>query len=129
MSEGFAGYHPAKVLSCHNYPQVTPLQHIFFFYYTCNEILILKVGTMKTEKKFDEKLLAIVDFVREKKFYIVDPSDIQSLLHHHSSEFLSTPPPIIFQSVLVYDPEIFQSQLDSLRKSLKSKSMSDSLNN
>ena len=84
---------------------------------------------MKTEKKFDEKLLAIVDFVKEKKFYIVDPSDIQSFLHHHSSEFLSTPPPIIFQSVLVYDPVVFQSELDSLRKSLKSKSMSNSSNN
>lgn len=84
---------------------------------------------MKTEKKFDEKLLAIVDFSKEKKFYIVDPSDIQSFLHHHSSEFLSTPPPIIFQSVLVYDPVFFQSELDSLWKSLKSKSMSNSSNN
>lgn len=84
---------------------------------------------MKTEKDFDEKLLAIVDFSKEKKFYIVDPSDIQSFLHHHSSEFLSTPPPIIFQSVLVYDPVVFQSELDSLWKSLKSKSMSDPLNN
>lgn len=84
---------------------------------------------MKTEKIFDEKLLAIVDFAKEKRFYIVDPSDIQSFLHHHSSEFLSTPPPIIFQTVLVYDPVVFQSELDSLRKSLKSKSMSDPLNN
>lgn len=84
---------------------------------------------MKTEKGFNEKLLAIVDFAKEKKFYIVNPSDIQSFLHHHSSEFLSTPPPIIFQSVLVYDPVFFQSELDSLWESLKSKSMSDSLNN
>lgn len=84
---------------------------------------------MKTEKIFDEKLLAIVDFSKEKKFYIVDPSDIHSFLHHHSSEFLSTPPPIIFQSVLVYDPVAFQSELDSLWKSLKSKSMSNSSNN
>lgn len=84
---------------------------------------------METEKKFDEKLLAIVDFSKEKKFYIVDPSDIQSFLHHHSSEFLSTPPPIIFQSVLVYDPVVFQSELDSLWKSLKSKSISNSSNN
>lgn len=84
---------------------------------------------MKTEKNFDEKLLAIVDFSKEKKFYIVSPSDIQSFLHHHSSEFLSTPPPIIFQSVLVYDPVVFQSELDSLWKSLKSKSMSNSSNN
>lgn len=81
---------------------------------------------MKTEKIFDEKLLAIVDFSKEKKFYIVNPSDIQSFLHHHSSEFLSTPPPIIFQSVLVYDPEIFQSELDSLWKDTP---MSNSLNN
>ena len=86
---------------------------------------------MKTNdfKLMDEKLLAIVDFGKEKKFYIVDHSDTQSFLHHHSSEFLSTPPPIIFQSVLVYDPVVFQSQLDSLRKSLESKSMSNSLNN
>lgn len=86
---------------------------------------------MKTKdfKLMDEKLLAIVDFAKEKKFYIVDSSDIQSFLHHHSSEFLSTPPPIIFQSVLVYDPVVFQSQLDSLWKSLKSKPMSDPLNN
>jgi hypothetical protein len=84
---------------------------------------------MKTEKDFDEKLLAIVDFSKERKFYIVNPSDIQSFLHHHSSEFLSTPPPIIFQSVLVYDPVVFQSELDSLWKSLKSKSMSNSSNN
>lgn len=56
----------------------------------------------------DEKLLAIVDFGREKKFYIVDPSD---------SEYLSSSPfPVIFQPVLVYDPVIFQSQLDSLLK-------------
>lgn len=86
---------------------------------------------MKTNdfKLMDEKLLAIVDFGNEKKFYIVNRSDIQSFLHHHSSEFLSTPPPIIFQSVLVYNPVVFQSQLDSLRESLKSKSVSNSLNN
>lgn len=84
---------------------------------------------MKTEKNFDEKLLAIIDFAKEKKFYIVNPSDIQSFLHHHSSEYLSTPPPIIFQSVFVYDPVVFQSELDSLWKSLKSESMSNSSNN
>lgn len=86
---------------------------------------------MKTNdfKLMDEKLLAIVDFGKEKKFYIVDSSDIQSFLHYHSSEYLSCPPPIIFQSVLVYDPVVFQSQLDSLRKSLESKSMSNSSNN
>lgn len=80
---------------------------------------------MKTEKDFDQKLLAIVDFGKEKKFYIVDPFDIQSFLHHHSSEFLFTPPPITFQFVLVYDPVVFQSELHSLWKSLKSKSMSN----
>lgn len=72
---------------------------------------------MKTEdfKLMDEKLLAIVDFGKEKKFFIVDHSDIQSFLRHHSSEFLTCPPPVIFhQSVLVYDPIAFQSQLDSL---------------
>lgn len=82
---------------------------------------------MKTEKIFDERLLAIVDFGKEKRFYIiVDPSDIQCFLRHHSSKFLSTPPPIIFQSVLIYDPIAFQSQLDSLQKS---RSMSNSSNN
>lgn len=87
---------------------------------------------MKTKnfKLMDEKLLAIVDFAKNKKFYIVDPSDIQCFLHHHSSEFLSTPPPIIFQSVLAYDPIIFQSQLDSLRESeSKFKDMFNSSNN
>lgn len=124
MSEGFGGYLPPKVFSRHNYPQVTPLQHIFFFYYTCNEILILKVDTMETKKikLMDEKLLAIVDFSKEKKFYIVNSSDVQSFLVHHSSEHLSFPPPIIFQTVMVYDPIVFQSQLDSLwRDSYSSK--------
>ena len=81
---------------------------------------------MKTKefKSMDEKLLAIVDFGREKKFYIVDCSDIQSFLAHHSSERFSCP--IIFQTVLVYDPVAFQSQLDSLRKDA---SMSNPLNN
>lgn len=84
----------------------------------------------KDFKLMDEKLLAIVDFGREKKFYIVNSSDIQAFLMHHSSERLSTPPPIIFQSVLVYDPIIFQSQLDSLRKDLSSRSsMSNPSNN
>lgn len=83
---------------------------------------------MKTKefKSMDEKLLAIVDFGREKKFYIVDCSDIQSFLAHHSSERFSCPPPIIFQTVLVYDPVTFQSQLDSLWKDA---SMSNPLNN
>lgn len=75
----------------------------------------------KKFKSMDEKLLAIVDFSKEKKFYIVDPSDVQSFLAHHSSEHLSCPPPIIFQTVMVYDPIIFQSQLDSLWKDLSSK--------
>ena len=84
----------------------------------------------KDFKLMDEKLLAIVDFSKEKKFYIVDPSDVRSFLHHHSSEHLSCPPPIIFQSVLVYDPIVFQSQLDSLRKDLSSRSsMSNPSNN
>lgn len=73
----------------------------------------------------DEKLLAIVDFAKEKKFYIVDPSDLQCFLQHHSSKFLSTPPPIIFQSVLVYDPIVFQSQLDSFRKSISKSNFSN----
>lgn len=73
----------------------------------------------------DEKLLAIVDFAKEKKFYIVDPSDLQCFLQHHSSKFLSTPPPVIFQSVLVYDPIAFQSQLDSFRKSISKSNFSN----
>lgn len=80
----------------------------------------------KESKLMDEKLLAIVDFVREKKFYIVDCSDIQSFLAHHSSKHFSCPPPIIFQTVLVYDPVAFQSQLDSLWKDT---STSNPLNN
>lgn len=80
----------------------------------------------KDFKLMNEKLLAIVDFGKEKKFYIVDPSDIQSFLVHHSSECLSSLPPIIFQSVLVYDSIAFQSQLDSL---WKSRSMSNPSNN
>ena len=70
----------------------------------------------KKIKLMDEKLLAIVDFSKEKKFYIVNSSDVQSFLVHHSSEHLSSPPPIIFQTVMVYDPIVFQSQLDSLRR-------------
>jgi hypothetical protein len=83
---------------------------------------------MKTKefKSMNEKLLAIVDFGKEKKFYIVDCSDIQSFLAHHSSEHFSCPPPIIFQTVLVYDPVAFQSQLDSLWRDTP---MSNPLNN
>jgi hypothetical protein len=117
VSEGFGGYLPPKVSSCHNYPQVTPLQRIFFFYYTCNEILILKVDTMETKKfkLMDEKLLAIVDFGNERKqFFIVDRLDLQSFLDLYSCDRMSFPPPVIFQSVLVYDPIAFQSQLDYL---------------
>lgn len=87
---------------------------------------------MKTNdfKLMDEKLLAIVDFSKEKKFYIVDSSDVQSFLHYHSSEYLSCPPPIIFQTVMVYDPIAFQSQLDSLRKDSSFRSStSNPLNN
>lgn len=73
---------------------------------------------MKTSKTFEERLLATVDFGEEKKFYIVDHSDVQRFLRHHSSEFLSTPPPIIFQSIFVYDPVIFQSELESLWKDI-----------
>lgn len=80
----------------------------------------------KDFKLMDEKLLAIVDFSIEKKFYIVDPSDLQCFLQHHSNKFLSTPPPIIFQSVLVYDPVAFHSQLNSL---WKAPSMSNPLDN
>lgn len=80
----------------------------------------------KEFKLMDEKLLAIVDFGKEKKFYIVDCSDIQSFLAHHSSERFACSPPIIFQTVLVYDPVVFQSQLDSLRKDA---SMFNPLNN
>lgn len=69
----------------------------------------------KKIKLMDEKLLAIVDFGKEKKFYIVEHSDVQSFLDHHSSKYLSLLPPIVFQSVLVYDPVAFKSQLDSLR--------------
>lgn len=83
---------------------------------------------MKTKdfKLMDEKLLAIVDFGKEKKFYIVEYSDLQSFLHHHHSNEHLPCPPVIFQSVLVYDPVAFQSQLDSLRKI---KSMSNPSNN
>lgn len=80
----------------------------------------------KELKTMDEKLLAIVDFGREKKFYIVGCSDIQSFLAHHSSKRFACPPPIIFQTVLVYNPVAFQSQLDSLWKDV---SMSNPLNN
>lgn len=73
MSEGFGGYLPPKVFSRHNYPQVTPLQHIFFFYYTCNEILILKVDTMK--------YLVIVDDMRgSKREFVCESSDLRDLI-------------------------------------------------
>lgn len=79
----------------------------------------------KDFKLMDEKLLAIVDFGKEKKFYIVEYSDLQSFLHHHSNERLSCPPPVIFQSVLLYDPIAFQSQLDSLWRSESMSNPSD----
>lgn len=85
---------------------------------------------MKTKdfKLMDEKLLAIVEFsnVNDKRFYLVDPSDIRSFLDHHSTKYLTSLPSIVFQSVLIYDPIIFQSQLDSLWKDT---SMSNPSNN
>lgn len=59
-----------------------------------------------------EKLYAMVDFGKEKKFYIVDYSDVQFFLRHYSSERFSFPPTIVFRPVPVYDPIAFQSQLD-----------------
>lgn len=72
----------------------------------------------KDFKLMDEKLLAIVEFsnVKDKIFYLVDPSDIRSFLDHHSTKYLTSLHSIVFQSVLIYDPDVFQSQLDSLRK-------------
>lgn len=67
--------------------------------------------------KLNEKLLAIVDFGNQKKFYIVDSFNVQSFLDHHSSNRFSLPPLVIFQSAFVYDPVVFQSQLDSQWKS------------
>lgn len=85
---------------------------------------------MKTKdfKLMDEKLLAIVEFsdVKDKRFYLVDPSDIRSFLDHHSTKYLTSLPSIVFQSVLIYDPDVFQSQLDSLWKDT---SMSNPSNN
>lgn len=85
---------------------------------------------MKTKdfKLMDEKLLVIVEFsnVNYKRFYVVDPSDILSFLDYHSSKYLTSLPSIVVQSVLIYDPDVFQSQLDSLRKDI---SMSNPSNN
>lgn len=82
----------------------------------------------KDFKLMDEKLLAIVEFsdVKDKRFYLVDPLDIRSFLDHHSTKYLTSLPSIVFQSVLIYDPDVFQSQLDSLWKDT---SMSNPLNN
>lgn len=70
----------------------------------------------KDLKFMDEKLLAIVEFsnIKDKRFYLVDPSDIRSFLDHHSTKYLTSLPSIVFQSVLIYNPDVFQSQLDSL---------------
>lgn len=81
----------------------------------------------KEFKSMDEKLLAIVDFGKQKQFFIVDHLDIQSFLDLYSCDRMACPPPVIFQSVLVYDPIAFQSQLDFLNA--KSDSMSNPLNN
>jgi hypothetical protein len=83
----------------------------------------------KDFKLMDEKLLAIVEFsnVNDKRFYLVDPSDIRSFLDHHSTKYLTSLPSIVFQSVLVYDPIAFQSQLDFLNDD--SDSISNPLNN
>jgi hypothetical protein len=82
----------------------------------------------KDFKLMDEKLLAIVEFsnVKDKRFYLVDPSDIRSFFDHHSTKYLTSLPLIVFQSVLIYDPDVFQSQLGSLWKDT---SMSNPFNN
>lgn len=82
---------------------------------------------IKDFKLMDEKLLAIVDYGKEKHFFIVDHSDLQSFLGLYSCDRVSCPPPVIFQSVLVYDPIAFQSQLDFLND--KSKPISNPSNN
>lgn len=81
----------------------------------------------KDFKLMDEKLLAIVDLGKEKQFFIVDHSDLQSFLALYSCDVMSCPPPVILRSVLVYDPIAFQSQLDFLND--ESDSMSNPSNN
>lgn len=81
----------------------------------------------KDFKLMDEKLLAIVDFGKEKQFFIVDHFDLQSFLALYSCDVMSCPPPVTLRSVLVYDPIAFQSQLDFLND--KSDSMSNPSNN
>lgn len=68
----------------------------------------------KDFKLMDEKLLAIVDFGKEKQFFVVDHSDLQSFLGLYSCDCMSFPPSVTLRSVLVYDPIAFQSQLDFL---------------
>jgi hypothetical protein len=82
----------------------------------------------KDFKLMDEKLLAIVEFsnVNDKRFYLVDPSDIRSFFDYYSAKYLTSLPSIVFQSVLIYDSDVFQSQLDSLWNDT---SMSNPLNN
>lgn len=70
----------------------------------------------KDFKLMDEKLLAIVDYGKEKQFFVVDHSDLQSFLELYSCDRMTCPLPVTLRSVLVYDPVAFRSQLDSLSK-------------
>ena len=80
---------------------------------------------MKTKdfKLMDEQFLAIVDFGKEKQFFIVDHYHLQSFLNFFSCDCMSCPPSVTFQPALVYDPIAFKSQLDFLNDK------SDSLSN
>jgi len=108
---------PAKVLSRHNYPQVTPLQHILFFYYTCNEILILKVDTMEN---FKTKTLFIVspDSKGEVAF-VVNDSDISEFMSFVRQSTRNTFI-VVARSVLEYDSIVAKEQLSIIKSNSKS---------
>lgn len=64
----------------------------------------------------EELLLAIVDFGRSKRFFVVRPSDVSSFVEHHSKKVLGVDAIIVFQNALVYDPQLFhQDELNKLK--------------
>lgn len=116
MSEGFGGYLPPKVLSCHNYPQVTPLLVLFFFSYTCNEILILKVDTMENFKT--KTLFVVSPGTKGEVSFLVNDSDISefmSFVRQATRNTFTT----VARSVFEYDPIVAKEQLSVINSNSK----------
>jgi hypothetical protein len=102
--------------SRHNYPQVTPLRHILFFYYTCNEILILKVDTMEN---FKTKTLFIVSpNTKGEVAFLVNDSDISEFMSFVRQSTLNTFT-VVARSVFEYDSIVAKEQLSVINSNSK----------